>query len=398
MSRCNVYSCRSERGIPTSAGVCAEPLSFVLFIPSVVCGYLAYWQYQRSMWKGGLIAEREAGLKSPARDIYDLDELHDHAKVSCSGRYIHERSLFVGPRPRSIPGRGIQSGYFLITPLYQPDRKGAVLVNRGWVPGSWLDDIPKVAAAHDAQPGPAPPTSAPPDQPAMAQAGAATSSSSSSSGGGAGSHSQGDAGSAASSPAPPPPRGWAAWFGRGHEPPQPAAKTAGQAQGQGPAPPAPPTPPLIHVVGVVQPSERPSAVLPDNVPDKLEFRWVEVPALARVVGLPPDTPLVQAISEDPDTLQSVAKDANPMKLAGQITSSAFMGGPLQYPIPKNAGDLLTFSTMPKDHLVYAGIWASLCVALGFMARHAVFNPPKLYRMIGTTNKDIWAAQQGGQTS
>lgn len=33
------------------------------------------------------------------------------------------------------------------------------------------------------------------------------------------------------------------------------------------------------VVGVVQPSEKPSAVVPDNVPDQQEFHWFDVPTL-----------------------------------------------------------------------------------------------------------------------
>lgn len=31
----------------------AGPLSFVLLVPSVICGYLAHWQYERSIWKVG---------------------------------------------------------------------------------------------------------------------------------------------------------------------------------------------------------------------------------------------------------------------------------------------------------------------------------------------------------
>ena len=41
-------------------------------------------------------------------------------------------------------------------------------------------------------------------------------------------------------------------------------------------------PPTVHVVGMLQPSEQPSAVIPDNVPENLEFHWVDVPTLVRV--------------------------------------------------------------------------------------------------------------------
>ena len=40
-----------------------------------------------------------------------------------------------------------------------------------------------------------------------------------------------------------------------------------------------------EVTGVVQPSEKPSAVVPENVLDKLEFHWLDVPNLVR--GAPP---------------------------------------------------------------------------------------------------------------
>ncbi len=37
----------------------------------------------------------------------------------------------------------------------------------------------------------------------------------------------------------------------------------------------------VSVIGVVQPSERPSAAVPQNVPDQLEFHWFDVPSLVR---------------------------------------------------------------------------------------------------------------------
>jgi hypothetical protein len=33
----------------------AGPVSLVLFVPSIVCGYLSYWQYERSRWKVGYV-------------------------------------------------------------------------------------------------------------------------------------------------------------------------------------------------------------------------------------------------------------------------------------------------------------------------------------------------------
>lgn len=43
--------------------------------------------------------------------------------------------------------------------------------------------------------------------------------------------------------------------------------------------------PTVQVVGMLQQSEQPSAVIPDNVPDNLEFHWIDVPTLVRVMLL-----------------------------------------------------------------------------------------------------------------
>mmetsp|Transcript_15327 Transcript_15327/g.26553 ORF Transcript_15327/g.26553 Transcript_15327/m.26553 type:complete len:402 (+) Transcript_15327:24-1229(+) len=329
-----------------------EPLSFVLFIPSIVCGYLAWWQWERSKWKRDLIRVREEMLDSAPQDIYSVQDLKDYMVVSCSGRLMHERSVFVGPRPRSIPGYGIQSGYFLITPLYDPTRKGAVMLNRGWVPSSWEDNMEKLTTAHDAQPRDAIIAAAPDGNKAADKA--ATD----------------DGG-----------KSWFGWWGKRAAP---AADQKGST--------AQPVAQVIHTVGVVQPSEQPSAVLPDNVPDRFEFHWVDVPTLAVSMGLPADTPLVQAITDDPTTQQQ-QRNKNPMQAARDNTMP-LPGGPPLYPLAKNTSDLVHFTTMPRDHLTYTFIWVSLFVVLSVMARQAVFFKPKMYRMVGgQSNKEIWKAVQ-----
>ncbi len=83
-----------------------------MFLPSMLCGSLAYWQYQRMEWKDGLIKQRAEGLKLPPRDIYSGDTLPaDYEKVEVSGVFLHEKSIFVGPRPRRselvIPPRAL---------------------------------------------------------------------------------------------------------------------------------------------------------------------------------------------------------------------------------------------------------------------------------------------------
>ncbi|GAX79436.1 hypothetical protein CEUSTIGMA_g6877.t1 [Chlamydomonas eustigma] len=283
------------RGLSTTTQepVTIGPMAAVMFIPSVVCGYLAYWQYERMEWKESLIKVRSDSLQNEARNIFNHGDPKEYEKVSACGVFLHDKSVFVGPRPRNVPGIGIQSGYLLITPLYDAKRKGAILVNRGWVPRSWEKDIRLLQQS-----------------------------------------SKGEA----------------------------------------------------EIVGVVQPSEKPSAVVPDNVLEKGEFHWLDVPNLARACGLPLDTPLVQAVSNDPATVQQMKRqspleESRDRPLADNTTPT--------FPIPKNAQDLVRFSTMPSDHMMYAATWAMLCVGLGVMARQVVFYPRKYRKMIGHTNKEHW---------
>lgn len=111
-----------------------------------------------------------------------------------------------------------------------------MLVNRGWVPSAWHDDIPLVTKAHDAV--------LPPQ--------GSTASSTADDGSSTGSTSKRSS-------------GW--WGGKGGSQDRKEAQAAAA--------------PILEFVGVVQQSENPSAVLPDNVPEKLEFHWIDVPELVR---------------------------------------------------------------------------------------------------------------------
>ncbi|KAG1674215.1 hypothetical protein FOA52_013835 [Chlamydomonas sp. UWO 241] len=281
-------------------------MALLLLLPSAVCGVLCYWQCERMAWKDSLIKLRHEMLGAEPRDVYAPQELKDYEKVNASGVLLHDRSCFVGPRPRSIPGMGIQLGFLVVTPLYDAKKNRAVLVNRGWVPSSWQDDV---AALEGSVPG------------------------------------------------------------------------GQQAK--------------VTIMGVVQPSENPSASVPKNVPDQLEFHWFDVPNLARSCGLPPDTPLVQEISDADETLQAM-KRTSPLddKRAAPVTGYQVP----QFPIAKNSVDLLKFTTMPVDHGMYAATWGALFIALGFMARSAVYFPVKHRKIIhagpGGNNRALWAARGG----
>ncbi len=70
-----------------------------MFLPSALCGGLAYWQYERMAWKEQLIELRGRMLEAPPREIYSA-EPSDYEKVAASGVFLHDKSIFVGPRPR----------------------------------------------------------------------------------------------------------------------------------------------------------------------------------------------------------------------------------------------------------------------------------------------------------
>ena len=49
----------------------------------------------------------------------------------------------------------------------------------------------------------------------------------------------------------------------------------------------------VHLEGVIRDSEKPSSFVPDNSPSKAEWYWLDVPAMAKAAGLPPDTPMIE---------------------------------------------------------------------------------------------------------
>ncbi|GFR45969.1 hypothetical protein Agub_g7440, partial [Astrephomene gubernaculifera] len=242
-----------------------SPMSAVMFIPSAVCGCLAYWQYERMQWKESLIQRRQSIADQQPRDIFSYEgeeEPQEYDKVSVAGRFLHEYSLFVGPRPRSVPGQGILPGYLVVTPMLGEDRKGVVLVNRGWVPAEWKTEAQAAAAAtiRERQ------ERERAEQEARAKA-------------------------IAEAAAPPASK---SWWRRATKPP-----SARQEQ----APPQQPAKPQQQerevVVGVIQPDETPTQFMPENDADAEEFHYIQRESMARSLGLPADTPLVMVISSDP---------------------------------------------------------------------------------------------------
>ena len=114
------------------------PYGFVIAAALGVAALVALgtWQLDRLGQKEVLIADRQAMLAQPPLDLTrlkDASAVMAYRRVTVSGRFLHEKELRIGPRPR----RG-RAGWQVITPLRRADG-GIVLVDRGWVPDERKD-------------------------------------------------------------------------------------------------------------------------------------------------------------------------------------------------------------------------------------------------------------------
>ncbi|KAK9925732.1 hypothetical protein M0R45_022999 [Rubus argutus] len=122
---------------------------WLLFLPGAITFGLGTWQIVRRQEKIEMLDYRRKRLEmdplkfnnvSPSTE--DLDRL-EFRRVLCEGRFDEKRSIYVGPRSRSISGV-TENGYYVITPLLPISDKAEssqppILVNRGWVPRSWKE-------------------------------------------------------------------------------------------------------------------------------------------------------------------------------------------------------------------------------------------------------------------
>ncbi|CAL8465270.1 g4805 [Coccomyxa elongata] len=247
-----------------------------LLIPAAVSAYLGVWQVGRYQWKVEQVKEREAGLKGePINILQSSERVKDYQRVICDGELKHERSILVGPRPRSVMGT-TQAGYVLVTPLENEQWGSAVLVNRGWVPASWKTDA--------------------------------------------------------------------------------ELQASGLPKGR------------VQIVGVTRSSEPRSSFVPDNNPAKGEWYWLEVPAMAKAAGLPPDAQMVQVISSEPQP--GAARSSAPTSMELMALRTRTSSAEDQYPLPRTMDDLMAFSVMPNDHRNYALTWFCLSGATAVLALRA----------------------------
>ncbi|GMH17531.1 hypothetical protein Nepgr_019372 [Nepenthes gracilis] len=237
----------------------------LLFIPGAITFGLGTWQIFRRQDKIKMLDYRQKRLElEPVKlDELSADENLDaleFRRVVCKGVFDEKKSIFVGPRSRSISGV-TNNGYYVITPLVpvpgDPESvRSPVLVNRGWVPQSWRDNSLEVLH-DDKEPVNVPSTST----------------------------LQGDR-----SP------WWRSWFKKKPEKNEEQAPVASH----------------VEVIGVVRGSEKPTIFVPTNSPGSGQWFYVDVPAIINACGLPENTIYIEDINENinPGHPYPIPKDAN----------------------------------------------------------------------------------------
>ncbi|KAK7314656.1 hypothetical protein VNO77_33183 [Canavalia gladiata] len=241
---------------------------WLLFLPGAITFGLGTWQIFRRDEKIKMLEYREKRLQmeplkfsSAYPSNEELDSL-EFRKVVCKGVFDDKKSIYVGPRSRSISGV-TENGYYIITPLMPvancPDSVGfPILVNRGWVPRSWKDKFLEASQNEnlvDALPSP--------------------------------------------SPSPSEVDGTGSWWRFWSKKPAITEDLV-------------PSVTPIEVVGVVRESEKPSIFVPANDPESYQWFYVDVPGIARACGLPENTIYIEDVNENvnPSNPYPVPKDVN----------------------------------------------------------------------------------------
>lgn len=181
-------------------------------------------------------------------------------KIVCEGDFGTEKSVFVGPRSRSISGV-TENGYYVITPLIPRSTEpgslqSPILVNRGWIPRAWRDknmqdhqDLGETLDVNEAD--------KKTDE-----------------------------------------RGtwWKFWSKKPESSPEIEK----------------PVKPPVRVIGVIRGSEKPSIFVPPNEPSNGQWFYVDVPMIARACGLPENTVYIEDMNEDISASNPypLPKDAN----------------------------------------------------------------------------------------
>ncbi|KAL6648630.1 hypothetical protein ACP70R_012854 [Stipagrostis hirtigluma subsp. patula] len=255
---------------PTPSGARKEASAWsklFLFAPGAITFGLGTWQLFRRQEKIEMldyrtrrlemepVAWNETASSAALRDPAELE----FRKIVCEGDFDEEKSVFVGPRSRSISGV-TENGYYVITPLIPRSTDGSlqspILVNRGWVPRGWRDKNIKDHQILD-------------ETSELKEA----------------VKKMDEKGS-----------WWKFWS---KEP-----KSSPEIEKPGKPP--------VRVIGVIRGSEKPSIFVPANEPLSGQWFYVDVPMIARACGLPENTVYIEDINEDASATNPypVPKDVN----------------------------------------------------------------------------------------
>ncbi|CAN0902237.1 Surfeit locus protein 1 [Linum grandiflorum] len=244
---------------------------WLLFLPGAMTFGLGSWQIVRREEKIKVLEHRQKRLALEPVKLNDpspLDKQHhalEFRRVSCKGVYDEDRSIYVGPRSRSISGV-TENGFYVITPLMpvpgNPESaKSPILVNRGWVPRIWKERSFEASSNPKQLPQPDPST---PTAQETETSGSR----------------------------------WRFWSKKQQQPQTTEEKHSSINP--------------VEVVGVIRGSENPSAFVPANDPSSGQWFYVDVPAIAAACGLPEDTIYVEDVHEDvnPSCPYPVPKDVS----------------------------------------------------------------------------------------
>ncbi|PKA59782.1 Surfeit locus protein 1 [Apostasia shenzhenica] len=189
---------------------------------------------------------------------HNLENL-EFRKVICEGTFDEDKTIFLGPRSRSISGV-TENGYYIITPFVPKSGESGsvqlpILVNRGWVPRGWrtrtLEDSQVLEKSSDSE----------------STDGHQTR--------------------------------WSIWWKFWSK----QAKVSKDKE---------PTNLPIKVVGVVRGSEKPSIFVPENNPTTGQWFYVDIPMISRACGLPDNSLYIEDINDSATATNPypVPKDVN----------------------------------------------------------------------------------------
>ncbi|GAB2225420.1 hypothetical protein Droror1_Dr00006214 [Drosera rotundifolia] len=239
----------------------------LLFVPGAISFGLGTWQIFRRQDKIEMLDYRRKRLDldpirlTSASNSGSSDDL-EFRRIVCRGLLDEKRSIFVGPRSRSISGV-TTNGYYIITPIMPVSGdplsvQSPILVNRGWVPQSWRDNFREASKTDktEKQDIDAPPPASKDEKTSW----------------------------------------WRFWFRKSEKD---EAKEQVSVTSR-------------EIIGVVRGSEKPSIFVPANDPDSGQWFYIDVPAMIRACNLPENTIYIEDINENvnPSNPYPVPKDAN----------------------------------------------------------------------------------------